>query len=511
VTGRVGLLDTSEYPGNALFTTNAVVPQPRLGISYSPDNKTVVHASGGIIYQGLYGMGMDAGGNIYYGKTTFDQILSLDGQHWISEIGTLHGFGAFPTQANGTWLGYFPPVTTNQGYWNFTYGNITSPSAGIANLLGPHQDSPQEYEWGLTIQRQISTSWVVSAEYTGIHGIHMVQPLAGYGGDFNFTNVDPKYDSLGAALYDPVPNPFYGQSLQFASEPTIPLWNLLSSMPQYSAAGLGEGTVGYMKASYLNLQVQSRAWHGLALQASYNIRKTLTTSGAKDWRNTGPAANGGLQNPNNLRDAYGVATYEVPQDLLLNYSYDLPVGHGRHFLGSPSDLAGKVLDKVVGGWGIAGITNFWPHGTPVRVPDVPNGNGAPNEAVRYSVNQRYQASGFSPSCGLLNDDVFTSATPCHYFNPAAFVRTPDYTFGNLPLYFQDVRNPGAFETDGTILKNFYFDTEHMRYLEIRAEALDLFNHPNFGSLNANPADVGFGGVSGKSGNRVMQLGARIFF
>jgi hypothetical protein len=175
-------------------------------------------------------MGIDAGGDIYYGRTTFDQILSQDGKHWVSELGTERGLGSFPVQPDGSALGYFPPVTTNKGYWNMTYGSITSPSAGVANLLAAHQDSPQEYEWGLTVQRQVGSSWVATVEYTGIHGIHMVQPLAGYGGDFNFTNVDPKYYSLGAALYDPVPNPFYGQSAPFSGEPTLPLWNVLSQI-----------------------------------------------------------------------------------------------------------------------------------------------------------------------------------------------------------------------------------------------------------------------------------------
>jgi hypothetical protein len=506
------LLDTPEYPGNTLFTTNAIVPQPRLAISYVLNPKTVIHTSGGIIYQGLYGMGMDLSGNIYYGTNTFAQTLSLDGKHWISELGTEHGLGEFPAQPDGSSLGYYPPVKGNKAYWDMTYGTIPSPTSGYAGLLAPHQDSPQEYAWGISIQRQIGSSWVATAEYTGTRGIHMVQTLANGGRNFSFTDVSPQFYSLGSALYDAVPNPFYGQSATFSGEPTIPLWNLLSSMPQYSNAGFSQATVGYMKANYLNLQIQSRAYHGLALQASYNIRKTLTTSTTKDVRDSGPLASSViLQEPNNLRELYGVATYEVPQGLLLNYSYELPVGRGKHFLASSSDFAGKVLDKVIGGWGIAGITNFWPHGTPVLVPDVPNGNGAPGEAVRYSINGKYKNAGFSPSCGLLNDDVFTSQSPCKYFNPAAFVRTPDYSLGNTPLMFSNVRNPGGFTTDGTVFKNFYFDGEHNRYLNIRLEAYNIFNHPNYGSLNNNPADVGFGGVNGKSGNRVMQIGVRIVF
>lgn len=506
VSGRTALLDTPEYPGNVLWKTNAAVWQPRLAISYAFDNRTVVHASGGIIYQGLSGLGMNAGGNIYYGSDTFTSMLTLDGQKWVSEIGTERGLGAFPTQPDGSRLGYVPAIKTNSEWWYNTYGQIPSPASGMEHVEDTHQGSPQEYVWGLSLQRQIGSSWTATAEYTGIHGIHMVHSWE----NFHFTNVSPKYYSLGSALYDEVPNPFYGQSATFSGMPTIPLWNLLSSMPQYSSAGLGMGTWGSMKSHYLNLQIQTRGWHGLALLASYNIRKTITTSGAKDWRNGGPG-NYSMQDPNNLNETYGVATYEVPQRLMLEYSYDLPVGRGRYFLGSPSSLGAKVLDNVIGGWGIAGITTYWPKGTPQYTPNVPNYNAAPYAVVRYSVNGPYKNPGFNPECALLRDGQFVSSNPCGYFNPDVFERTPDYSFGNLPQFYPDVRNPGGFTTDATVMKNFYFSADRERYLNIRVEAYNFFNHPNYGGLNPNPWSVGFGGLSGKSGNRTMQIGARIFF
>ncbi len=506
VNGRTALLGSPEYPGNVLWKTNAAVWQPRLAISYAPDNKTVIRASGGIIYQGLWGLGMNAGGNIYYGTDTFTNVLTQDGQHWLSEIGTEHGLGAFPVQPDGTHLGYVPSIKTNKDWWYNTFGQIPSPASGMEHVEDRHQGSPQEYVWGLTVQRQLGNSWVASAEYTGLRGIHMVHAWE----NFHFTNVSPAYYSLGSAMYDDVPNPFYGQSAAFSGAPTIPLWNLLSSMPQYSAAGLGMGTWGYMKSHYLNLQIQTRGYHGLSLLASYNIRKSLTTSGAKDWRNGGPG-NYSMQDPNNLNETYGVATYEIPQKLMFEYSYDLPVGRGRYFLGSPSSLAGKVLDNVIGGWGVAGITSFWPKGRPQYTPNVPNFNAAPYAVVRYSVNGPYKNPNFDPACALLRDGRFVSDSPCGYFNPDAFVRTPDYSFGNLPQFYPDVRNPGGFTTDATVMKNFYFSGDRERYLNIRVEAYNFFNHPNYGGLNPNPYSVGFGGVSGKSGNRTMQIGARIFF
>jgi hypothetical protein len=86
----------------------------------------------------------------------------------------------------------------------------------------------------------------------------------------------------------------------------------------------------------------------------------------------------------------------------------------------------------------------------------------------------------------------------------------------LPAVFPDVRNPGGFSTDGTVFKNFYLSEDHGRYVNIRFEAYNILNHSNYGSLDANPNTIGFGGVNGKAGpvgalSRTVQIGARIFF
>ena len=83
-----------------------------------------------------------------------------------------------------------------------------------------------------------------------------------------------------------------------------------------------------------------------------------------------PANNQGLlQNPHNLMEGYGLALYEKPQTMKLNYSYDLPFGRGRQFLGAPNGIGGHVLDAAVGGWAVAGITVWDPKGVPVLMPD----------------------------------------------------------------------------------------------------------------------------------------------
>ena len=78
-------------------------------------------------------------------------------------------------------------------------------------------------------------------------------------------------------------------------------------------------------------------------------------------------------------EAYGLATYEVPRTLLLNYSYELPLGRGRQFMNSNNSFGKKLLNGVVGGWNIAGVSTWSPTGPPVLTPQVsihPDGSSA---------------------------------------------------------------------------------------------------------------------------------------
>ena len=365
-TGRDVLLHTPEYPQKNLYTTDWKNFQPRLGIAYAIDDKTVVHASAGIIDQGLNGLSTDWF-SFYYNSITMNQISSTDGQHWISELGPDHGLGTFPSQTAGTNLGYYPAIHNNTDYGFRPLGRRRTPIKGGASTIN-HFQSPEDYTWDASVQRQVGKSWVATADYTGVRGIHLLMPVWGW----SLNNIPLQYYSLGPSLEaanmsfnSQVPNPFYNQSQTFASEPTLPVSQLLGLSPQYSSATPGQATWGRSLANFLNLQIQSRVYHGLTLLASYNIRKTLTNTWGKDIQHGGPAGSGFLQNPHNLMEAYGVAGYEMPRTLLLNYSYELPFGHGRQFMSQGEGLGYKVLNQVVGGWNITGVTTWNPKGHPL--------------------------------------------------------------------------------------------------------------------------------------------------
>jgi hypothetical protein len=506
-TGRVALLNTPEYPQKNLYTTNWGNFQPRLGISYAIDNNTVLHAGAGIIYQGLGGLSTDWF-SFYYNTNTFNQISSLDGQHWVSEFSNDHGLGTFPLQGSGTNLGFYPPVTTNQAYGFQTFGAQANLNQG-GTTIG-HFDSPMDYSWDVNVQRQLGKNWVATVDYTGTRGIHLLMPVWGW----STNNIPLEYYSLGTDFEAQVPNPFFGQSQTFASQPTVPLKQLLGLAPQYSQVSPGQTTWGRSFSNFVNFQIQTRGFRGLTLLASYSIRKTLTNTAGKDIQHNGPGGRGLLQDPHNLMEGYGVALYERPQTLLLNYSYELPFGRGRQFMNNTDHWGGKVLNGVVGGWSFAGVTTWSPKGTPVLLPTVDGGQTAPGAAIRWSLDNGTnpeRSTNYSKAL-IGGDGNFVQGSNAQgVFNPAAFVRTPDYTFSNAPFVFPNVRNPGFFTTDATLLKKFHFSEAESRYLEARIEALNVFNHPNFNEIDNDPDSSTFGGVKGKTGQRLMQIGLRLFF
>ncbi|MGA8938142.1 MAG: hypothetical protein WB439_03155 [Acidobacteriaceae bacterium] len=508
-TGRLALINTPEYPQKNLYTTNMVNLQPRLGISYAINPKTVLHLSAGTVDQGLNGLSTDWQ-SFYYNTAEFNQVSTQDGEHWISELCSCdHGLRSFPALPGGGNLGWIPPVTNNTQFWNSTWN--TGANANGQGTTINHYDTPTSYMWDFSVQRQIGKDWVATAEYMGIRGIHLLMHI---NGEWSLNNVPLTYYQLGAHLNDQVPNPFNNEGANFEGTPTISLSQLLGLSPQYAGTNSttpGQVSWGKSLSNFANFQIQSRNFDGLELTAAYTIRKTLTDAVSSDINNNG-LANGLLQNPHNLMEGYGVSSSELPQALKLNYSYQLPFGRGRQWLNHPKGIGGQLVDAVAGGWAIAGISTWYPKGTAVQVPTVDGGNQVPGAALRWGfLNRNFRKSGVSYQQALVVNGAWAGSGTTGVINGTSLSRTPDYSLANSPVYFSNLRNPGSFFTDASILKQFHFSENQNRYFELRLEAQNIFNHPNFGNIIADPDSTTFGGINGKSGQRVMQVGARFFF
>jgi hypothetical protein len=136
----------------------------------------------------------------------------------------------------------------------------------------------------------------------------------------------------------------------------------------------------------------------------------------------------------------------------------------------------------------------------------------PRRSLRWSfANKNYKRSGASYDNALVVNGAYVNSSGQGVLNAIAFERTPDFSFANSPVFFSNLRNPGVFTTDASILKKFYLSDNKARFLEARLEALNILNHPVFGNIVADPDSPTFGGINGKTGQRVMQIGVRFFF
>ena len=162
----------------------------------------------------------------------------------------------------------------------------------------------------------------------------------------------------------------------------------------------------------------------------------------------------GIQNSNNLRAEKGNSNYDVRHRFVSSYSYEMPVGRGKRYLGS------GVLSQALGGWTLNGILS-----AQAGRPFTPTLN---INAANAGGTQRPDriASGMIP---------YGDRTVDRWFQTAAFVAPNGYAFGNSGRNI--LTGPRLFQWDFSLFKNFAL-RERLR-VQLRLESFNVLNHPNF--------------------------------
>ena len=153
-----------------------------------------------------------------------------------------------------------PAIQTNAEYGFQTFGQSANPNQGGASTISQLPD-PGGLHVGLERPAASWPSWVASADYTGIRGIHLLMPLWWW----SLNNVPVARLFARASLSRRCPTRSLGSRRHFDSEPTVQLSQLLGLSPQYSSITPGQATWGRRRSNFLNLQMQSRGYHGLTL------------------------------------------------------------------------------------------------------------------------------------------------------------------------------------------------------------------------------------------------------
>ena len=446
--------------------------QPRFGFAYALNDRTAVRGGYGLFYtvsratiKGHTGSGF---------STDSGPEFSRDG-----------GLTQYASLSNPYPNGLNIPPGSSLGASTFLGLGVGTETRADSN--------PQYQSWNFSVQRQLPSSSVAEVNYTGSKGTHLYFG----GGVENQNRLDPSYWSMGrTALNALVPNPFYGiitDPKSRLSAAKVTQNTLLRPFPQY-AGGVSGSTPNIGNSIYhaVQFKFEKRFTHGLSLLSHYTISKLIDDSSFSSGNVAWLGGTTSVQNYKNLRLERSVSAMDVPQRLVMSFSYDLPVGKGKALGGG----MGKMANAVVGGWVVDGLMTF-SKGYPIA-PGLQGG-------VLWEGSQRPNLIGDPSVKGSVESRLN------NYFNTASFSRPAPDTFGTAPRTL-NYRTPGIKNADMSILKNVAF-TESKR-LQLRLEAFNVTNTPTFGTPNSTFGSSSFGVISGYAGGRgprELQVAAKFYY
>ena len=209
--------------------------------------------------------------------------------------------------------------------------------------------------------------------------------------------------SLGSQLNQLVDNPFFGiiNNGTALAQRQISRAQLLRPYPQFTdiIPLFSSGA----SSNYHSLQVNfsKRFSHGLQIEGNYTWAKNI-----EEGENH--------QDSYNIRDDRAIAGIDLAHRFVIGYLYELPFGKGRKF---GAKVPG-VVDALIGGWQINGITSFI-SGTPLSI-------SANNTAGLFNPQTRPNTNGRDPRLSGPVDQRLNK-----YFDTTVYTQPAPFTFGNV--------------------------------------------------------------------------------
>jgi hypothetical protein len=440
-----GVISAQPHIGDALFSENNAkfLPQPRIGLAWSPvSEKTVIRAG-----FGMYNDLQDALGYRTDQNAPFNPVYSVGS-----------ATAPFPVSS----LPIDPSAAPPKG------------AKLVPGGVQPDMKTPTLISWSLRVEQEITPDTSLTVGYVGSHGYH---ELIGIDANEPFPVICPA--SPCPAVY-PTWDP--SQPMTATNSPAIgflvgsPLagkpvpagaYYIPAGTPRANAAIANTWTwfsSGISNYNALQVDLNRRFRRGLSLRGVYTWSKALDDG---DSLNATAAANapGLVSNPFNLRADYGLGTYDVRHIAVISAVYELPVGRGRAI---GNGLEGWS-NALAGGWSVNSIVTVQ-SGFPFtpQLSYNPSNNGDTRNPVRPFVNPNFTGP-------------VILGKPAQWYNPNAFIAPPANSGFYGDLGRDTLIGPGLATWDFSAFKTTRL-SEGLS-LQFRAEIFNLLNRANFNTPN----------------------------
>ena len=388
------------------------------------------------------------------------------------------GAGRFFTRlgvSDSIFLGGNPPFQPNASVSNGIADNPGGSGTATVPLVVTTQSknfrNPEAWNWNFTVERELPWKSTLSVGYVGRRGLHLQR------------EADINQPTTAARAATPGVN--------------------INAIRPYLGYGSIRQTDNVASSRYNSLQATWNRRFSASLQfgVSYTLSKSLDDG--SNQRDVVP-------DTYDTSMLWGPSEFDARHVLIANYRYELPFFHRRP----------GFLGKALGGWQISGIAQFQT-GLPCSVSGASDYAGVGLDAnFGCGVNGQYWVVNGKPKIiGTFgkNGQWFSTTNPD---GSPIFTKPPAGTFNT-----QRVRNlihqPGFQNWNLGLFKAIPIN-ERLRF-QFRAEAFNVFNHPNWdgpvggrGSVTFDPTSSNFGKVTTKGGGvgggeRNLQLSLRMEF
>ena len=459
---------------------------PRLGFAWSASSKTVLRGGYGLFWAPHQYAGINSNNLGTRGfSTVTDYVASQDGG--ATPCSTCNIVNPFPN-------GLQQPSGSANG--------IQTGAGGTVQFIDQFRKSAYVQQYSLDLQHELPGRIVAGISYIGATSSRM-----GLGGNdsatVNINQLDPKYQSLGTALQDQLPNPFQGNPAfgAFANQSTISRGQLLRPYPQFGDVLGHQVSGGHAQYHSVVLRLERPIVNGWGGRINYTWSSNMNNIFGE--LNQFSNNSGNRNRPVNSYDfgrEYGHSITEQPSRLNFALTGELPFGKNKKHLSDPG-----IARVLFGGWSITGV-GYFQSGYPVAVIQASNNSGV------FGRVQRPNTTGTSPATSGSTESHYDPACACiaNWFNTAAWSTAPAYTFGNAPRTDTGVRTP--FKTQIDVAFQKVEPLGGTKEIMLRFEMINILNNTQFNGPDTTFGGSSFGTITATRGfPRLLQLMLRFAF